>query len=937
MLPALIAEAADPDSAILLFDRLVSEAGDEAKSLLEQTHFLAHYAIVVFGHSRYLGETLLQYPDLLGSFLRDKSIERGFSREDFHEALTEFRSRSPEADTSLLLARFKRRQCVRIMLRDVLKLASLAETTAEISWLSDVLIEHALHAAENELQRRFEAAQHLDGGGRLADTPFAILSLGKLGGNELNYNSDIDLLYLYGDGEPAAEPTVSKHEYFIRLAQRVTDLLGRVTGEGPVFRIDLRLRPEGKEGELAVSLTHCLRYYSEVAHDWERQALIKARYSAGDEGLAGEFLRGIQPHVYRQELNFAAIKTALVAREKMQSKRRFASGVRGRGGLDVKLDSGGIRDIEFLVQCLQRTYGGVEPWLRSSGTLSALHKLHDKGHLSGKEFHDLSTGYEFLRRVEHFLQLRHGQQTHRLPDHPRELAILGRAVEDYVQAGKPIEDVTSVIRQRMAAVAEIYARVVYQQQGDSRNSATDPVFRLLAPSAVPSERSDEYMLQRLAGECPAIYELTRRRNLRADARRSLLRFLSSAFTSSDRYSVLLDNAGAVERAVVLFEVSEYLTEVLVRHPEEITTLAHLPTDAARMKAGQLFEEALGFGAVSADPVLTYVAGSGCSYQEKLSLLRKHYRQREFASAARDVLELRDVYESLASTAAQAEEAIVAAFRMAGAPAGMAVLAVGRLGSREFDLFSDADLLFVAEEGRDRGALTKAAEMIMHALAAYTQEGMLFPVDPRLRPHGNQGDLVVSTKQLEAYFAQEAQAWEALSYTKLRPIAGDVQVVQRASAASEILFDRFARDSGFRAAVQEMRTKLENAGEQNFKTSPGGTYDIDFLASYLLVANRVREKNGTLRDRLWRCVEAGHLAKEEAGILDHAAEFLRTTEHAVRLVTGRARRWLPARERALERTQHLTAAVLRRRFPHGLEAELCETMAQVRTSYTRVVG
>ena len=296
-----------------------------------------------------------------------------------------------------------------------------------------------------------------------------------------------------------------------------------------------------------------------------------------------------------------------------------------------------------------------------------------------------------------------------------------------------------------------------------------------------------------------------------------------------------------------------------------------------------------------------------------------------------------MYESLASTAAQAEEAIVAAFRMAGAPAGMAVLAVGRLGSREFDLFSDADLLFVAEEGRDRGALTKAAEMIMHTLAAYTQEGMLFPVDPRLRPHGNQGDLVVSTKQLEAYFAQQAQAWEALSYTKLRPIAGDVQVAQRASAAREILFDRFARDSGFRAAVQEMRTKLENDGEQNFKTSPGGTYDIDFLVSYLLVANRVGKKNGTLRDRLWRCVEAGHLAKEEAGILDHAAEFLRTTEHAVRLVTGRARRWLTARERALERTQDLAAAVLRRRFPHGLEAELCETMAQVRTSYTRVVG
>ena len=181
-LPALLAETPDPDSALLLFERLVNDSSAEVVRLLERHNFLAHYALVVFGHSRFLGETLIQSPDLLQSFLREKNLDRSFSREEFHESLARFRSRSFETDVALLLARFKRREYVRIMLRDVLKIAPLAETTAEISALADVLIEDALREADSRLRRRYDAPQHLDTEGRLVDTPFAILSLGKLGG-----------------------------------------------------------------------------------------------------------------------------------------------------------------------------------------------------------------------------------------------------------------------------------------------------------------------------------------------------------------------------------------------------------------------------------------------------------------------------------------------------------------------------------------------------------------------------------------------------------------------------------------------------------------------------------------------------------------------------------------------------------------------------------
>src|SRR5437764_11187246 len=441
-LPALLAESPDPDSSLLLFERLVSESSAETVRLLETHQFLAHYAIAVFGHSRYLGETLVQNTDLLHTFLREKKLDRSFSHEEFSEALARFRSRSFERDNSLLLARFRRREYVRIMLRDVLRIAPLAETTAEISALSDVLIEEAFREAESAMEHRFGLPQRLDAEGRALTTPFAVLSLGKLGGNELNYSSDIDLLFLYGDGREPSTAQISNREYFVRLAQHLTEILSRPTAEGAVFRIDLRLRPQGNEGELAISLSNALRYYSETAHDWERQALIKVRYCAGNVALARGFIRGVQPQVYSEKVNFAAIKTALVAREKIDRKRKKQIAAEGHESINVKVDHGGIRDIEFLVQCLQRVYGGAEPWLRSGGTLFSLQKLHDKRHISGHDFHDLTSAYEFLRHLEHRLQLREGQQTHRLPIAERELRILQRSIEG-LAPGYKLADLTA--------------------------------------------------------------------------------------------------------------------------------------------------------------------------------------------------------------------------------------------------------------------------------------------------------------------------------------------------------------------------------------------------------------------------------------------------------------------------------------------------------------
>ena len=935
--PALLEQAPDPDCALILFDRLLSQSTQELHRLLDRHPFLAHYAIAIFGHSRFLGETLIGNVDLFQSFLREKNLDRSFSREEFAEALARFRSRSFETDTSLLLARFKRREYVRIMLRDVLKIAPLAETTAEISALADVLIEDALREAESRLLARFGLPQHLDDNVRLAGTPFAVLSLGKLGGKELNYCSDVDLLYLYGNGVDAPESAVSNHEYFIRLAQQVTDILSRVTVEGPVFRIDLRLRPQGHEGELAISLAQALRYYAETAHDWELQALIKVRCSAGDTGLARQFIRGVQAQVYSPDVNFVAIKTALVSREKMHIHRKL-HGDAVAAYTDVKIDHGGIRDIEFLVQCLQRVYGGGEPWLRSGGTLFSLQKLHDKGHLTGKEFQDLSTTYEFLRHIEHRLQLRMGQQTHRLPLDVAEREVLRRAMRLPAATEERSTDIVALVRRRMATVSAIYRRVIFQQQARKDQHAPETQFQLHSAHEVPpAEHSYQQMLERLASDAPVLYQLARREHLHPQVRKNLYRFLAAAFTSSERYAAVLAHPGAVEKALVLFQHSEYLTDILVRHPEEIAGLLQTP-EASHSGSGHLFETPFGRGRACADPVFEFIANSTTPPSEKLALLRRHYRHRTWFAGACDLIESRDVYTSLAAMTSAAEQAVAAALNLVGAPLGMSVMGLGGLGSSEFDLLSDADLLFVCDDNQDRIALIKSVEQVIQALAAYTQDGMVFPVDTRLRPHGSEGELLITASQLETYFCAEAQPWEALMYTKIRYIAGSKPLAAKLGSMCRLLFARFAEDPGFPAALRDMRSRLETSDghEPNLKTSAGAAYDIDFIVGYVLTRHMVRDTGGTLRDRLWRCAAEGILDKSDAAQLDHAAELLRTVEHVVRLVLGRARKWLPGTEHARQCVEQLTSTILKREFRTGLENELKTTMRNTRHLFDRLL-
>jgi glutamate-ammonia-ligase adenylyltransferase len=478
-----------------------------------------------------------------------------------------------------------------------------------------------------------------------------------------------------------------------------------------------------------------------------------------------------------------------------------------------------------------------------------------------------------------------------------------------------------------------------QQERGTGQAGSD--FQLCGtPDSTAPARSDQEILERIAADAPEIHRVATLPEWSAPARKNLFRFLTSAFASSERYQTLVRYSTSMTRGMALFEASNYLTEALVRQPEEFATLGTLSGPASTALSAYLFESPL----VSEwmrpeDPVLAYVATTRASDAEKLDMLRRYFRHRAFREGSKDILELRDVHASLAAVSSAAGDAIKTAFKIAGEPEGLSIMALGRLGAQELDVLSDVDLLLVCDEDGQANGVTQSAEQIVRTLAAYTREGSVFSVDMRLRPRGSDGELVITSSQIKTYLAQDADPWEALVYTKLRFLAGSRPIAEQVTSAAELLFQRHANAESFLPKIREMRTKLEVAQGcgRNLKTGQGGIYDIDFLTAYLLVKHGIGVKSGTLRDRLWRCHACGILERLDAAALDHAAELLRTVEHVVRLATGRRHPWLPSEEHARETTEKLNSQILNRTFPDGLESELVTSMLKTREIYDRTLA
>lgn len=1002
---SLLVQSPDPDGALNLLERYSQSASAGALRDLGRGPAALTYLVAAFGFGSLLAEAFLGEPGLATQFGGDRNFTRLRSREALLEDYARFATTQSGLEFAELLARFKRRNYVRIGLKDVLGLATLAETTLELSWLADVILTEALLDADQEFAERYGQPQYRDVQGRVVRSGFSIISLGKLGGAELNYSSDIDLLFLYArDGETSGtglpESVVSNKEYFIRLAQAVTGRLTQATSEGQVFRVDLRLRPEGDQGDLTLSIGSALDYYARRARDWELQMLIKARHAAGDARLTRTFLRGVESHIYSSPANLAAVASVLLSRERIARRLR-----EGRGEtLDVKRQPGGIRDIEFLAQCLQRLFGAREPWVRSGGTLLALRKLNEKALLSDRDFARLTSAYQFLRKVEHRIQLDRGQQSHRLPSNPAALDRLARRVGVEAEAGQtPGSALVSRLNQTLHRVDEICHRLIHP---DDAGGAT-ATFELKPSSAGtdPGRHSYPSMLRLLDSQAPDLARRMRDASFPARIRPRAARFVATLLASPETLSWAGEHPAAWERALNVLRASECLSDFLVRHPQDLAALDSKTAapasvnqsdmqldarDSAGASAAGSAECSPRFRLESRPPApLPWASDENLGIREKTNLLRQHFRASSLNLGARDCVQMDNVFNSLGRWSHLAATAAVTAFAIAreilegparhtfdagersspprpfgnaGQPVAagppryspdwrelpFCVLALGRLGLSEFDLGSDADLIFVAASQTPIEELlegTHLAGKMIETLASYTREGAVFAVDTRLRPRGSEGELLVTEDALLEYAASAAQPWEALTYLKLCPVAGNAELGDRVTARMvEKLFDRFAGDPSLAPALQDMRRRLEKESRSRLsptKTALGGYYDVDFAVSYLRIRHRLSLAAGAnVPQQIAALAAAGILSAADAQTLTAGAAFLRATDHAVRLVTGRPARALPERSGQAESVEHLLrlwSFVKINEPDDSLQAQLARVQLELRGVYNRMLA
>jgi glutamate-ammonia-ligase adenylyltransferase len=954
-LASLLAHSPDPDSALNFLERYAHQAPTEVLAALARYPTGLTYLVAIFGYSAFLAETFLSEPELPVQFARDRHLVKLKSKEDLMQDYARLATTRPDPWLSAQLARFKRRNYLRIVLKDVLGLSTLGETTFELSALADVILANALAFCYQELEKRYGHPQFRDAHGRIARSAFSIISLGKLGGNELNYSSDIDLLFLYArDGETSggSEPNsqVSNKEFFVRLAHAVTRTITQPTHRGEVFRVDLRLRPEGDQGDLAISLNSAVEYYEHRAREWELQMLIKARHSAGEARLTREFLRSVEAYIYGAPTNFEAVEAVLATRERISKKLRKSPSE----ALDVKLHRGGIRDIEFLTQCLQRLYGGRDRWIRSGGTLFALRKLYDKGFLSDADFGLLTSSYEFFRKVEHRIQLEMGKQSHRVPAGRAALGHLARRVGHTGASGSdPGTAFVADLRERFDRVDRIYQRLIHPPA----ETETSTVFELQPLSAFAADQrsySFESSLAYLDMQAPELARIAREVALSERSKRNITKFFTPLLGSSEHFRTARLHPEKFGRALEVVGASEYLGGLLIHHPEELAALEVAGSGIATPLAMQL---EMGTEASPRPSPFPWVGDGSFDFREKMAMLRRDYRSNVLALGASDLTHLGSVFGALnrwSNLAAQAVESALAIACQAleeirrNEPARLPfmILGLGRLGLNEFDLASDADLVFVASEDTMREeiqSLTRLAEKTIDVLSSYTREGTVFVVDTRLRPRGREGELVVTENALVNYLAEAAQAWEALTYLKACPVAGNLELAGHLVERLErMCFDRFSDHPDLEGELHQMRRRLERemmVPPSNTKTAPGGYYDVDFAVSYLRLRNRVRITAGTnMAEQIARLSSASLMAGEDARVLAEGAAFLRSVDHAIRLTTGKVAEGLPERGGyAAEEVEGLARRWGLVQNGVSLASKLRETQQGIRYVYRRLIG
>ena len=762
------------------------------------------------------------------------------------------------------LRRLHCRELLRLALREVAGVVSPADTTRELTALADVCLQEVLKGWQEDCARRWGGAP---------ETGFTIMGLGKLGGRDLNFSSDVDLMFLYGE-DGAFRGNFLNHEYFTRLGEKFIGTFASNDPAGPLFRVDFRLRPEGRDGPLVTSLNNAENYYAGHGETWERLALIKARGVAGDMEVAYEFCQRLQPFVFPRSL--APDTLVEIGDLKARIEQEIHCDDIAAPGGNVKLGPGGIREVEFIAGALQLLHGAKHAFLQESNTTKVLAALARLEFLPTDEFEALAEAYAFFRLVEHRLQIENEAQTHSLPTTPEALHRLARSLR-FPEA----DALFAALRTRAMLVRAVFQRIL----GSGAREDVGPRDLAIFADAPAAQRN----LRDLADGPSGVHAAPRTRRLFARLEPLLMKHLATA----------ADPDGALRRFVRFVEgygIRGLLLETLVTHPRLLNLLLRVfdsseyfssliirrPAWIEELVRGASLDDSLG--------VEEHLEALRSGNQD-FAALRLHQQGALLRILMRDVLGLIGVVGPWLEISAVAEASLIHAHGLLDLGPHLTIVGYGKFGGRELGYGADVDAILIGDDPAPAEALTRA-------LAKSVAEGGVFPLDTRLRPEGVNGSLVSSLANFERYFSSgRAQVWEAQALTKSRAIFGPK--AQEFTALAQTLW----RTAGQRpdllgqiAAMLDRVRRERGAGEidgPHFKTGPGGLMSAEFATQALQLRQGVWEPN-TLQ-ALDQLRAGGWIPPGPAERLASSYRFLRQVESCMRRDGNTAISSLPLEE------------------------------------------
>ncbi len=936
----LVLASPSPTMALNNLERLAGALPPELMERMLGATEKTEALVTLCGSSELLVGSVIKHPEFFEPLFFGGELQSVKGAEVIYGELKEAVSGITDpGEAAKVLRIYKQKEFLRIGLRDLLGLADLQEVTSSISDIAGASLDAAFEVSLKELKARFGAPVYTDPDGNEKEAEFTIIGMGKLGGRELNFSSDIDIIFIYETEEGETTGVTGRpgsgtdfHSFFVKLSTKVSKLINDVTEEGFIFRVDLDLRPDGCSGAVACSLGSAETYYESWGRTWERSAMIKARPVAGSTALGVEFLKMIGPFVFRKYLDFTTVEEMKDMKEQVD----LALLKRSPGTIDVKLGEGGIREIEFFCQALQLIHGGTAKEIREKGTLNALIKLSEGRLLDDEAAAVLRDGYIFLRNTEHRIQIVEGRQTQAIPARDGEVRRLAKMMgfkdEGDKSAPRAFMDEYEKIT---GAVYEIYRSLFYDPSGEI-SDGVDNEFRLL----LTRDSDDEETIERLnklgfsgpekvLGSIKFFRDFTSKARLNPRGRlifeklapfmlseaaktpnpsaavSHLERFTAAIPAKTTFFALLFENPRVTELLVKIFGSSEFLSRTLIDRPGAVDNLLAKDLSTPVKTKTELREE-LGS--------LVYGVDAG-DFEGKLNALRRFKAHEFFRIGVNDLKGGLEPSIISAQMSSLAECALDAAIEIAadelrvryGAPSGDAsfsILGLGKLGAGELGYGSDLDLIFVYSDQAE-GAVTdgkkeisnaeyfvKLGQKIISVLTIRTGEGIVFPVDMRLRPSGSSGPLVISKTGFLNYQREKAELWETQALIKARPSAGDRGFGRELEGAlQEIIYSREPGTGDISSLLrirERMEKEIAKEGEDkyNIKTGLGGLVDVEFLAQIMQLKYAARHPS-LMKHRTVEALEALRdlelLSPEDYEDLNSAYSMLRKLEQNLRIV------------------------------------------------------